>query len=54
MKERDMKIQNNISLVTSNYMSKFERFWICNNQEKVIFLRGAKTFGSPCTLTCSA
>ncbi len=50
MKERDMKILNNMCLVTSSYMSKFERFWIFNNQEKVIFLRGPKTFGSPCML----
>jgi hypothetical protein len=42
-----MKILNNMCLVTSSYMSKFERFWICNNQEKMIFLRGPKTFGSP-------
>jgi hypothetical protein len=50
MKERDMKIQNNVCRVTSSYVSKFERFWICNNQEKAIFLREPKTFGSPCTL----
>ncbi len=31
-------------------MPKFEHFWICNKGETATFLRGTKTYGSPCNI----
>jgi hypothetical protein len=44
-----MKIWDNIRHVTRYYMPKFELFWICYKEERAIFLRGPKTYGSPCS-----
>jgi hypothetical protein len=38
---------DNIRLVIRNYVPKFEGFWISYKRQKVILLRGLKTYGSP-------
>ncbi len=45
-----MKIWGNIRHITRNYMPKFQPFRICHKGERTIFLRGPKTYGSPCSI----